>query len=162
MGRVPWKERAKVLDDDKQMELVPDSIQGIRTHKKTRELKVTFETGIVSCPFCLFAAKIQAFLVSSKKGFSYALAKCPECKNGMRMDSLTTNWTPTQYAEWCFEYARSGFWQKVPFNKWNDRLRKLGISGEFWARYKELKHENVSETVEEYYERIQREAHEQE
>jgi len=162
MTRISWKKRAAAEDDKHQTELAPSSIRGIRSHDERRKLEVTMDTSIVSCPFCLYTAKTTAFLVQTKKGYSYALAKCPDCKNGMRMESLTSNWTPEQYAEWCYEYAASGFWQKVPFNKWKERLNKIGIAGKFWARYKELKHEGEEESIEEYYERVQREQHEQE
>ena len=105
---------------------------------------------MVSCPFCLHDDKLQAFLVSTKKGISQSKAACPECKNGMMMISLTADWTPEQYAEWVFEYRKSGFWQKCKFSIWKDRLYKRGWSKQFWEKYKALKGSDESEDYWDY------------
>jgi transcription elongation factor Elf1 len=93
----------------------------------------------VWCPFCLYEAKLSQFLVSGKKGYQQGTAKCPECKTTMRMSSLWNDWDATKYAEWVFDYAMSGFWQKCSFEIWKKRLHQIGWSHNFWTRYKELK-----------------------
>ncbi len=94
---------------------------------------------LVACPFCLYKAKLSAFFISTKTGISQANAKCPECHNGMRMKSLWNDMGASQYAEWVFNYRLSGFWQKCPFAVWKKRLKEIGWSTAFWARYRELK-----------------------
>lgn len=94
---------------------------------------------MVACPFCLNSGRLQIFLVSTKKGISQSNAECPECHNGMKMKSLTADWTPEQYADWVYAYRLSGFWQKCPFATWKKRLKNSGIAGQFWERYKALK-----------------------
>jgi transcription elongation factor Elf1 len=93
----------------------------------------------VNCPFCLFEAPLRKFLVSTKKGLSVGKAKCPDCDNTMFMDTLTAERTIQEYALWCFDYAKSDFWGKVPFQKFKMRLKMLGVSQEFWDKYKQLK-----------------------
>lgn len=114
---------------------------------------------IVMCPFCLYQGKLQQFLISTKKGISQSRAQCPECKNGMIMKSLTTDMTPEEYAEWCFAYSASGFWRKVPFERWKSRLAAIGWAQQFWDRYKELKGDSAVENYEDYVIRTQEEAH---
>lgn len=117
----------------------------------------------VMCPFCLYQDKLRLFLVSTKKGISQKLAKCPECKNGMMMRNLTAEWTPEQYAEFCYGYSRTGFWDKVPFTKWKERLNQIGWSTQFWNRYNQLKGENQDmETYDQFLYRKQKEQYEDE
>jgi len=135
-------------------------VQKMQTKTQTYEV-----ASIVACPFCLHIGKIGSFLISTKKGYHKSLGKCPECKNQMQLRSLTAEWTPEQYAEWCYDYAKSGFWQKTPFKKWSDRLYKIGWSYRFWQKYKQLKGESAKDKTESYYdylERAQREQHEAE
>jgi len=108
---------------------------------------------LVMCPFCLYTSKLSLFFVSTKKGISQHDAKCPECHNGMRMTSLWNEWSPEEYAEFVYPYARSGFWQKCPFQTWSKRLRAIGWSYRFWARYKALKGEDTTESYFDYMER---------
>ena len=116
---------------------------------------------IVSCPFCLHTGKISEFLISTKKGYHKGLGLCPECKNKMQLRSLTAEWTPEQYAEWCFRYSMDGFWQKVPFKKWSDRLHKISWSYRFWAKYKQLKGEGAEDRTESYQDYVLRKQQEE-
>jgi hypothetical protein len=117
----------------------------------------------VMCSFCLYQDNLRKFLVSTKKGISQTKAKCPECKGGMMMRTLTADMTPEQYAEFCYGYSRSGFWYKVPFTKCKERLAQLGWSTQFWNRYMQLKGENQSvESYEAFIQRKQREQYEEE
>lgn len=100
------------------------------------------------CPFCLMENKLQKFLISTKKGLSNTRGLCPACGEGMLLRSLTRDWTPQTYAQWVFEYARSGFWKKVNFEVWKTRLQECGWSQDFWDVYKQLKAENPTESYE--------------
>lgn len=112
----------------------------------------------VACPFCLYAAKLSAFLIVGKDGYQQGKAHCPECKNNMMMKSLYNEWTAKDYADWVFNYRLSGFWSKCPFAKWKERLYKMGWAGAFWTRYKDLKgtsttnrfFEDAEKTAEDY------------
>jgi uncharacterized Zn-finger protein len=116
---------------------------------------------LVTCPFCLRDNRLQLFLISTKKGISHSRALCPECKEGMMMRSLLTEWTPESYASWVFGYAHSGFWQKVHWETWRRRLQEKGWSQGFWDRYKALKGE-AQETgeYESYVDRMNRQGEE--
>jgi hypothetical protein len=116
---------------------------------------------VVFCPFCLHEDGLQAFLVSTKEGISQSKAQCPECMNGMMMNSLVHVWTPEEYAQWVFAYARRGFWQqKCKFEQWKKRLQEKGWAKLFWDRYKELKGSSGEEQPESYTERMNRQGEE--
>ena len=93
----------------------------------------------VSCVFCLYTTKLQKFFKTDAKGRTIALVECPECHNKMRLKTLLTDMTPQEYAKFVYGYRLSGFWQKCPFAKFNQRLMALGVSREFWNEYKKLK-----------------------
>lgn len=153
--------REKAKDDKHQLRI---GIDGKLKPSKMQMVTVVVSANynqMVMCPFCLHAAKLQAFLVSTKKGISQSKAACPECKNGMMMKSLTTEWSPEEYADWVYNYRSMGFWQKVPFNLWKERLHKIGWSHRFWTRYKELKGSDESEDYWDYLDSQQQEAKEQ-
>jgi len=140
---------------------------GFADHLEPSEMqKAKTETGIdytqqVMCPFCLHQDKLQAFLVSTKKGISQSKANCPECHNGMMLRNLTADWTPEQYAEFCYGYARTGFWDKVPFTKWKERLSDIGWAIPFWNKYKSLKADNQDmESYDAFIQRKQKEEYE--
>lgn len=152
-----YKMRQKSQDDKKQARLGTDGKM-----KPSKEQMITITTSfdymmMVSCPFCLHDDKLQAFLVSTKKGISQKKAACPECNNGMMMKSLTSDWTPEQYAEWVFDYRKSGFFQKCPFQKWKKRLYEKGMAKRFWEKYNALKDEDESE---DYFDHLDREQEE--
>jgi len=162
MSARKWKREYKTKKDNHQAKF---TASGSLTQKIITKAEITTITEPVSCPFCLHIGKIGEFLISTKKGFHRGLGKCPECKNQMQLRSLTAEWTPEQYAEWCYSYSLSGFWQKVPFKKWSQRLRDIGWSYAFWAKYKQLKGESAedrTESYQEWLERKQREEHEAE
>ena len=155
-----WKRRMQMIDDKEQSILTAN---GNITQSEPYKAEMTISADYnqqVFCPFCIHVDKLSAFLISTKKGISQHDAKCPECKLGMRMTSLTQIETPEQFAEFAYPYAKSGFWQKVSWTKFNDRMKKIGWSYKFWLRYKELKGEDKSESYEEYIERKQREEYE--
>ena len=120
--------------------------------KTRRQPKISLEskysmTEQFACPFCLGLHEFRKYLISTKKGYHQGLAQCPECKNKCRFTTLTQITTAEQYAEFAYPYSGSGFWQKVPWNKWKDRLRRIGWAQAFWHRYMELKGEDKEPTV---------------
>jgi len=140
-----WKRDMKAMDDKHQTVFAPDTPTGVAKRQKTIVNIQIAHTGIYSCPFCLYQAKIEHFLISTKKGFHKGLGQCPDCQNKMRFRTLTAEWTPEDFAEWCYGYSADGYWQKVPFSKFSDRLYKIGWSKRFWDKYKQLKGEDKSE-----------------
>lgn len=156
-----YRMREKAHDDKHQLRLGTDGkLKPLKAMQVTQFTSVNYNMRVM-CPFCLHDDKLQAFLVSTKKGISQSKAACPECKNGMMMKSLTTEWTPEQYAEWVYDYRKSGFWQKVPFSKWKERLYKMGWSHRFWTKYKQLKGEDKSEDYFDHLDQAQKDAEEQ-
>jgi hypothetical protein len=59
----------------------------------------------------------------------------------MLRNLVTMKWTPQKYAEWVFGYSLNGFWQKISFSSWKERLFEIGWSQPFWDKYKALKGE---------------------
>lgn len=115
----------------------------------TPTVTVTDETNKqVMCAYCLYTGKLSEFLISTKKGFHKSQAKCPDCKNGQLIKTLSTNMTPEEYAEFIYSNKGYGVWQKMPFAKWKERLYQIGWAGAFWTKYKELKAQDTTETYE--------------
>lgn len=95
--------------------------------------------GDVLCPFCLHKDIPIKFGITTKKGYHRRLGKCRECGNQMLLSSLTTPMTPSQFAEWVWEYPHGQFWRKCAYDKFSSRLSRLGWSFEFWGKYFALK-----------------------
>jgi len=96
---------------------------------------------MTTCPFCLGYSRLRAFLQSTKKGFNRKTGRCPLCGKGANLTTLVAmeTWTPEEYAKFVFDYRSSGFWQKINFNQWKDRLKIMGWTRQFWDTYKELR-----------------------
>jgi len=163
------REHRKYLREQKAKDDKQQTRLGHADHLEPSAMQETkIETGIdyteqVMCPFCLHQDKLQAFLVSTKKGISQSKAHCPECDNGMMMRNLTAEWTPEQYAEFCFGYAQTGFWEKVPFTKWKERLAQIGWAQRFWNKYNALKADyQEMESYDAFIQRKQLEAYKEE
>lgn len=97
------------------------------------------------CPFCL--EKSNKYLIENK-----GLIKCPNCLVCMKLKTLLfiQDCTNEDYAKWVFEYRLSGFFSKLKsgensFEKWNQKMKELGIAYEFWNKYMELKGEYEKE-----------------
>jgi len=157
MPKGKWN-REQTAKDDKQQATFD------LTQKDALKKKVPVTVNIVdlykgnySCPFCLHSDPINKFLISTPKGYDKRLGLCPECKNKMMIKTLTSNWTPEQFADFVADYARQGFWQKCKFQVFNQRLRAIGWSYRFWKRYKELKGDSDTENYFDYIDRKQRE-----
>ena len=86
--------------------------------------------------------------------------KCPNCSNFTRLKTLlfVKDCTNQEYAKWVFDYRLSGFFKKINFELWTKKMHKLGMSYEFWEKYKELKGENINEDKDELipYETLQK------
>jgi len=145
-----WKRGMIAHDDDKQMVLSATSPKGAEKRERMKTEVELAHTGTYSCPFCLHQDKMGKFLQSTKKGFHKSLGKCPECGQVMMLKTLTTKMSPEEFAEWCYEYSGSGYWKKVIFSKFRDRLFKLGIAKRFWARYKVLKAGDDTESYDDF------------
>ena len=141
--------------------------QGVGRNPKAKTVDVNLAVPPdkkVTCPFCLGLSEFRLFLVSTKKGISRSMVKCPLCKQGLYLKTVVgmSKWTAAEYAGWVQPYSRSGFWKKVNFNLWKRRLELMGWTQEFWDRYKELKGEDRGESYEDWIMRKQTEQHEQE
>jgi len=89
------------------------------------------------CPFCLETS--NKFTIES-----HGLVRCNNCSVDMKVKTLlfVKDCSNEDYAKWVFNYRLSGFFHKVNFEKWNQKMKDLGISFEFWDEYKKLKGEN--------------------
>lgn len=139
MGKISKKAIQKARNNPDQLMLRPNSEQGAGTRDIGITKEMTTLTPKYYCPFCLYFGYKRDFThyLKSKKESKRLL--CPECKNQMTEPSLTGHKTIEEYAEWVAAYASSGFWQKIPFKTFNDRLFRLGWSRIFWKRYKEVR-----------------------
>jgi len=151
----------KAKDDKHQTRLAPKSPRGCTEPMKFTMIPMADYEALYFCPFCLHTDKYTKFLISTPKGYHRGLGQCPECGNKMQLRTLLAEMTPEQYAEFAYPYSASGFWQKVPFEKWRERLYKMGWAHRFWGRYKQLKGEDGTESYGEYLERKQREEYDE-
>lgn len=158
MSHRKYRREQNAKDDKQQTMLNPKTLSFIEPKQKP-EVKITETfTGVYRCPFCLHLNKINAFLISTKKGYDKRLGHCPECNNNMMIKTLTSEMTPEQFADFAFDYSRQGYWQKVPFAKFSERLAVIGWTQRFWTRYKELKGDSKpTESYQDYVMRTQEE-----
>ena len=139
MPRVTYKARWKAFYDKKQTILDPANRMPIRFRRSKLSIEDALKTDVVTCPFCLYIGRLWEFQYMLPTGKMSKMARCPDCHNRMQLRTLTQDMTVEQYAKWCFEYALSGFWDKVPFQKFRNRLYKLRIANRFWNEYSRLK-----------------------
>lgn len=160
MPKVKKKAIRKAQYDRKQTILDPTRTTGLKERKPDAQFFYTSPEAKFMCPFCLYIGMLWRFSVKTKKGYSDKRAKCPECGEGMLMRTLRMKVTPEEFADWCYDYGK-GFWSKVGnFKQWNERLRKIGWSWEFWAKYKALKGEEPQESYSDYMNRQAQEYYE--
>jgi len=102
----------------------------------------------VTCPFCLGLSEFRKFLVSTKQGISRSMGNCPLCKQEMYLKTLfgMSQSDAKKYAKWVFNYK--GFWKKIKFKQWKDRLWLMGWTNDFWNEYKALKGQREEEGTE--------------
>lgn len=96
-----------------------------------------------TCPFCLFRGATVSFLRTRKNGTWSDLCTCPDCGSGMTIRSLTQKMSIREFAAWVYKYI--GFWAKCDFNKFKERLWKMGVASEFWEEYHKWKGEGKTD-----------------
>lgn len=113
----------------------------------------------VTCPYCLSYMKLRTYLKSTKKGFNKKDGKCSLCGNSFELETLVKmgKWTPEEYAQYVYNSRRSGFWQKIKFYEWKERMELMGWLKQFWDAYKKLKIEDSQESYSEYMDRLAKE-----
>lgn len=141
---VSWKAQQKAIEDIQQCLLNPDlSITKNKFSFAKKESNIKFDD-IVLCPFCLMSYELDKFKV--KKG----LRVCSNCSSQLKLSTLSEINDLDKFVNFVFGYRFNGFWnkicldipQKTPntrFFEWNNRLYRLGLSREFWDKYKNLK-----------------------
>jgi hypothetical protein len=139
MSDKKYKREEKAKDDKQQKRLDPNSPSFMKAKPKVEVNITEIHTGTYSCPFCLHAGKINGYLISTKKGYDKRLGHCPECNNKMMLKTLLADMTPEQFAQFAYGYSCQGYWQKVSFAKFNERLKLIGWQERFWNKYRELK-----------------------
>ena len=138
---VTYKEVLQLEYDKKQTQFAIDGILII--NKKLQDEHIPLialinEKNIWICPFCLNES--NKFVIENK-----GLIKCPNCSNYMKMKTLlfVKDCSNEEYARWVYEYRLSGFFKKINFEQWTKKLKELGMSYEFWEKYKQLKGEDI-------------------
>ena len=136
--------REKIKYDKQQMVFTGKGLEIEENDFCFAKKMIKYKESFVFCPFCLNREMIDKFLVSTKKGLSRRLGKCPECQNGLLLETLIRmlEFTPKEYAEFVYNYPRAEFWKKCKFELWKKRLTSLNMQYDFWDRYKQLKEEN--------------------
>lgn len=107
--------------------------------------KIDFNTKVL-CPFCLTDNTLDKFAKDR------AWYKCPNCNNLLTLKTCVNiiKMNPKQFAKWVFEYRLSGFFSKIKFKEWNQKLWELGVSQEFWEEYKLLRGDTTKEEEEKF------------
>jgi hypothetical protein len=146
-----WERNSKSKEDKHQMIFVEGELRA----KPTTTVTVATLEGVALCPFCLFNAPVDKFVISLKSGFHKGLGKCPRCGNQSQWKTLKRQWTIKEFALWCYNYSCEGFWQKVKYKDFNEGLRARNLLNSFWTRYRELKGDDTDQN-ETYAEHIYR------
>lgn len=104
------------------------------------------------CPFCLHQNFITHFI------YNQGFYQCVFCKNKMTEKTILNmiQWftecnSPNikEFAKWVYNYRLSGFFQKIQFKEWNEALKDLGLSYDFWGYYNQFKGENTEDEYDE-------------
>ena len=142
------KEILQLEYDKKQMQFAIDGTLIINKKlidEQTPLIALVNESNFYLCPFCL--EKSNKYIIRNK-----ALIECPNCLISFKLKTLLfiQDCTNQEYAKWVFDYRLSGFFFKLKsgnnsFEKWNLQMKKLGISFDFWEKYKELKCDSNNE-----------------
>lgn len=140
-----WKIQMELKEDKYQFKLCENGIKP-NTSPLARITTINYGQNVF-CPFCLHKDSISKFMVNKRLGI------CPECKNGMLIETLIRmlKWSAEDYAKFVFEYPYAHFWSKceAKFHIWKQRLYHLNMSNDFWLVYKKLKErEECTENVE--------------
>jgi len=94
-----------------------------------------------TCPLCLYTGLISNFYILLKNGKpSEKRFRCPDCSQVMQRGTLFREQTVEEFAEWMLDAM---VWKRVVFEKFKDRLMKMGISYQFWEHYKKYKAEKM-------------------
>ena len=150
------KEILQLEYDKKQMQFALDGTLIINQkviNEQTPLISLINEQNYWICPFCL--ENSNKFIIENK-----GLIKCPNCSNFMKLKTLLfiKDCSNFEYAQWVFDYRLSGFFKKINFELWIKKMHELGMSCEFWEKYKELKGESEKENKDEIipYETLQK------
>lgn len=94
----------------------------------------------VTCPFCLSWQTLNKFLISTKEGYHKGLGHCQECNQNVQFKTLFNlgQWTPEQYAKFVVDYPPAGFFKKIKFDEWKNRLNLMKWGQRFWTEYRRL------------------------
>jgi transcription elongation factor Elf1 len=142
-----WNKQQERIEDAQQMFLNPDLSITKNTYKSAKQQFKTEFDMIVLCPFCLSSYELGKFPL--RKG----LRVCPKCGLSLKTSTLTEITNLDRFVKFVFDYRFNGFWDKIctdiplinkdsRFNEWNKRIYCLGLSQEFWEKYKTLKGDN--------------------
>ncbi|MBA7534611.1 hypothetical protein ES705_26860 [subsurface metagenome] len=107
------------------------------------KVELIYKTRQFSCPFCLYIAPITRFLIKLKnRNYSEKRFHCPDCEQIMNRDTLVREMSIEEYAEWILD-AKA--WDRISFQKFKTRLRKMNIAYKFWGHYKKYKAEKMEQ-----------------
>jgi transposase-like protein len=129
--------------DKQQTKFVNGQIETNKSRVMIEKSKIDFSVKVL-CPFCLNVNTLDKF----KK--DRAWYKCPKCNSLLIAKTCVSiiKMNPKQFAKWVFEYRLSGFFSKIKFKEWTQKLYELGVSQEFWEEYKLLRGDITKEEEE--------------
>jgi hypothetical protein len=147
---VTEKELLQLEYDKKQMQFAVDGTLIINQKvidEQTPLIALINESKFYFCPFCL--ERTNKYIIKNK-----ALIECPNCLVNFKLKTLLfiQDCTNEEYAKWVFDYRLSGFFFKLKsgnnsFDKWNKKMKELGIYYKFWEEYKKLKGETKETNI---------------
>lgn len=133
----------KAIYDKLQTKLTPQGIAPNTFKYAKKSISETIGQKMLLCPFCLEHYYYWQFKYD--KGFY----ECKHCKNLMKGSTLVLMFEvfnkelidAEKYAKFVYGYRTSGFFKKINFKEWCEKLHYWNISFEFWNEYKKLKGE---------------------
>ena len=148
------KEIMQLEYDKKQLQFALDGsiiINKTVLNEQTPIDAIINEQNYYLCPFCL--EKSNKYTIKNK-----GLICCPNCLVDMKVKTIlfVQDCSNQEYAQWVYNYRLSGFFSKINFEKWNKKLKDLGIAYEFWEEYKKLKGEENQEEKQKSYDYLEK------
>ena len=104
------------------------------------------------CIFCGYHHKnLLKFRTTTTKGiYSRKTFVCPDCKQTMRERTIKSKFNSTEWARYiylsirCYNERDKEYFHRISFDKLKRNLKILGVAGEFWEAWKQIK-EDVKE-----------------
>jgi len=111
------------------------------------------------CIFCGYHSKeLLDFRVTTTSGlYSRKTFGCPSCKQTMRERTIKSKFNAREWARYiylcirCYKEKDKEYFHRISFDKLKRNLKILGVAGEFWEEWKQVKEDAKEKTSDELF-----------